>query len=81
MAGAALQNGAPVAATLDGVRAELLGAGFESVDYVELRSAEDLQPLARLDRRARLLAAVRIGGVRLIDNFSVESEQKIAAGA
>jgi len=77
----ALQNGDPVAATLDGVRAELLGAGFDAVDYVELRSAEDLQPLAQLDRRARLLAAARIGGVRLIDNFSVESEKKIAAGA
>lgn len=78
---AALQHGNPVAATLDGVRAELSGAGFDAVDYVELRSAEDLQPLTRLDRRARLLAAVRIGGVRLIDNFSVESEQKSAAGA
>lgn len=71
---AALQRGGEVAATLDGVRAELLAAGFDAVDYVELRGADDLQPLARLGRPARLLAAARLGGVRLIDNFPVESK-------
>ncbi len=51
-------------------RAALLGAGFDSVDYFEVRASEDLRRLARgrLETPARVLAAARIGRVRLIDN-------------
>jgi pantoate--beta-alanine ligase len=52
-------------------RAAVLAAGFESVEYLELRAAEGLQPLSRADRPARLLAAAWLGGVRLIDNVEV----------
>ena len=51
--------------------AALLAAGFERVDYVALRDAETLEPLRLLERPARVLAAARIGGVRLIDNMAV----------
>lgn len=51
--------------------AELLQAGFASVDYIELRDAETLAPLDRADRPARLLAAARLGKARLIDNVPV----------
>ena len=48
--------------------ATLLRAGFTKVDYVEACDAETLEPLARLDRPGRLLAAAWLGKTRLIDN-------------
>ena len=52
-------------------RAELLKAGFDSVDYVAIRDAATLAPIEFIDGAARILAAVRIGGIRLIDNMAV----------
>ena len=52
--------------------AEIAAAGFSAVDYVELRDAEDLAPMTRLDRPARLLAAAHLGRARPIDNIAVE---------
>lgn len=52
-------------------REALLAAGFESVDYLELRCEDNLIPLPVADRPARLLAAAWLGGVRLIDNVPV----------
>jgi pantoate--beta-alanine ligase len=51
--------------------ADIIAAGFESVDYLELRSADLLEPMTILDRPARLLGAAWIDGVRLIDNIPV----------
>jgi pantoate--beta-alanine ligase len=52
--------------------AKLLKAGFERVDYVAIRRADDLETFAgRVDAPARVLAAARIGGTRLIDNLPV----------
>ena len=59
-----------VAAALDGGLAALRIAGFVP-DYLELRDADDLEPLAALDRPARLLAAARLGRTRLLDNLPV----------
>jgi pantoate--beta-alanine ligase len=70
-AATAIAGGAPVEETLTKARARLEGAGFESIDYVELRDAEGLARLAALERPARLLAAARIGRTRLIDNVEV----------
>ncbi|MCH7929757.1 MAG: pantoate--beta-alanine ligase [Proteobacteria bacterium] len=52
-------------------RQRLEGMGFDSIDYLELRDAETLEPVARAIRPARVLAAVCIGGARLIDNRPV----------
>ena len=71
-AAAALMQGAAVTPTLDTARAAILKAGFDAVDYVELRDADTLAPLASLTRPARLLAAARLGQTRLIDNLAVE---------
>jgi pantoate--beta-alanine ligase len=49
---------------------ERLQAGGFAVDYLELRGAADLAPLARLAGPARLLAAARLGRTRLIDNIA-----------
>jgi len=51
--------------------AQLLEAGFDRVDYVAIRDAETLAQLRAVSRPARVLAAVRVGGVRLIDNRPV----------
>jgi len=48
--------------------ARLLRAGFDRVDYVAIRDAATLAPLRVLSGPARVLAAVRVGSVRLIDN-------------
>lgn len=52
-------------------RATLAQVGFR-VDYVELRDAETLAPVALFEKPARLLAAARLGRTRLIDNIAVD---------
>lgn len=47
----------------------LRALGFDPIEYLEVRDAETLAPLAVLDRPARLLVAARLDGVRLIDNI------------
>ncbi|GAN87725.1 pantoate--beta-alanine ligase [Komagataeibacter intermedius] len=65
--------GADVPAALAQAVVQLADAGFDPVDYVELRSELDLQPLAVVSRGtpARLLAAAWLGDVRLIDGMAV----------
>jgi pantoate--beta-alanine ligase len=68
----AIAGGTPVEEALERARARLAEAGFDPIDYVELRDAETLAPLSTLDRPARLLAAAKLGRTRLIDNLPVE---------
>ncbi len=49
----------------------LSAAGFTCVDYVAIRDAETLGPVADLSRPARILAAAWLGKTRLIDNMAV----------
>jgi len=49
----------------------LWAAGFIHVDYVAIRDAENLDHITALERPARILAAVKIGKTRLIDNMAV----------
>jgi pantoate--beta-alanine ligase len=46
-------------------------ARFDSVDYVAIRDTASLEKIDTLDRPARILAAAKIGGTRLIDNMAV----------
>jgi len=70
-AGAAIRAGTPLDQALGGARADLRAAGF-AVDYVELRKAETLAPVADLTSAPlRLLAAARLGKTRLIDNIAI----------
>ena len=46
-------------------------AGFERVEYIELRDAGTLMPSDDPTRPRRMLAAAWLGGVRLIDNIAV----------
>ncbi|RIV86634.1 pantoate--beta-alanine ligase [Aurantiacibacter zhengii] len=72
---ARIRDGQEAAPTLAMLEDQLLGAGFASVDYAELRDADSIALLdgetsTDLDN-ARLFVAARIGGTRLIDNKPV----------
>ena len=56
--------------------AALLKAGFERVDYVAIRRAEDLGVFSNdlVDAPARILAAAWLGTTRLIDNMAVRGK-------
>src|SRR5690348_4301326 len=49
----------------------LIRAGYDRVDYVAVRDAQALAHIVSLSRPARVLAAARIGDIRLIDNKPV----------
>ena len=61
----------PAQAALAQGRADLAQAGFDPIDYLELRAVDDLRPLDHADRPARLFAAAWLGEIRLIDNLAV----------
>lgn len=70
-AAARLSAGADAGSVTTQARAALAAAGFDSVEYLELRREADLVPLERADAPARLLAAAWLDDVRLIDNVAV----------
>lgn len=66
-----IEGGGAIADAIASVHVVLEKAGFAPIDYVELVDAATLQPLEKLDRPARILAAARLGKARLIDNLPV----------
>lgn len=68
-----LRAGGRVDAAEAAALALIRAAGFASVDYFEVRGAEDLARLGPgpVNGAARLLTAARIGKTRLIDNIAV----------
>jgi pantoate--beta-alanine ligase len=67
----ALAEGKEARPLLEAGRIELLAAGFDPVQYLELCDAETLAPLACTARPGRLLVAAYLGKTRLIDNVAV----------
>jgi pantoate--beta-alanine ligase len=65
----ALAYGAPVADTLASAQDVLRDAGLE-VDYLALVDGSGLAPIGAVLPYARLIAAARLGMVRLLDNIS-----------
>lgn len=64
-----VEGGADIASGIASAKRKVLAAGFASVDYIEVRDAETLAAVERYsDRPLRVLAAVRLGKTRLIDN-------------
>ena len=49
----------------------VIKAGFDQVEYIELRDADTLLPATDQSLSQRLLAAAWLDGVRLIDNIPV----------
>ena len=66
-----LQGGASMADILPDATARIMAAGFNDVDYLELRDGGDLSLLDKAKPDARLFAAAWLAGVRLIDNIAV----------
>ena len=65
-------GGAPVAEAEQDAVAAILAAGFDHVDYVAIRRADDLSRFAAtVDAPARILVAAWLGKTRLIDNMAV----------
>lgn len=63
-----IKGGMPLSSAEEKARLALKDAGFEEIDYVAVRDAQTLQPpLSR--ENLRILAAVRLGKARLIDNI------------
>jgi pantoate--beta-alanine ligase len=73
-AGRAIRSGESVATTLAIAREAIEVAGFSSIDYCALVDAATLEPLDAPSGAMRLIAAATIGGTRLIDNISVETD-------
>jgi pantoate--beta-alanine ligase len=69
--GAAIARGESAATAIAGARRRLVDAGFDRVEYLELRDAASLAPVADARGSARMLAAAWLGRTRLIDNISV----------
>jgi pantoate--beta-alanine ligase len=69
--GMQLLDGGSMREILEPAQARLLAAGFNEVDYLELRDGGDLSLLDQTKPGARLFAAAWLAGVRLIDNVSV----------
>lgn len=66
-----IAEGAPVSEALGNLHDTLISAGFQSVDYAEVRDADNLERLEADNGNARLFLAARMGGTRLIDNMPV----------
>jgi pantoate--beta-alanine ligase len=64
------QGAAPLEAAAAG-SAALQQAGFDTVDYLDIVDAENLQPLTDRSRAGRAVAAAWLGKTRLIDNEPV----------
>lgn len=63
---------------LSTARRVLADAGIDP-EYLELRDAETLRPLARVDRGALLAVAAHVGAARLIDNHVLHVAEASAA--
>ena len=66
-----IENGSSISDAIATVHIALDKAGFAPADYVELVDAVTLQPIEKLERPARILAAAWLGKARLIDNLAV----------
>jgi pantoate--beta-alanine ligase len=71
-----LATGVPAEPAIDEATDEIVAAGFDRVDYLELRSVADLTHLPVCKQPARLLVAAWLGDIRLIDNVAVLPERR-----
>ncbi|TGT10337.1 hypothetical protein EN856_35375, partial [Mesorhizobium sp. M8A.F.Ca.ET.213.01.1.1] len=71
-----LSAGLPAELVLAEARQAILAAGYDEVEYLELRADHDLSPLSAADRPAHLIVAAWLGGTRLIDKVGVLPGQR-----
>jgi len=77
-AASALSAGDPVERVQRSAQQAIQACGFDRVDYLEVRLADTLQPPpdGPITRAVRVLAAVRLGRTRLIDNVAAEPPRR-----
>lgn len=63
-------KGADIPSGIVAAKRKVIAAGFQSVDYIEVRDADTLAPPGS-GRPLRVLAAARLGKTRLIDNVGL----------
>jgi pantoate--beta-alanine ligase len=68
----AIEGGGDADGAIEAAKAAILKAGFDSIDYLDLRDADSLADQPEAFRPARLLVAARIAGTRLIDNLAIK---------
>lgn len=68
--------GEPIAQCLNRACSCILAQGFQSVEYLELCDEYKLIPLVKADQPTRILSAVWLGGIRLIDNVIVTKTEE-----
>ena len=81
MAEAAATGETDVAGLIAAGREELAGVERATVEYLAVVDGATLEPIARLHPGARALVAVRLGGVRLIDNVALATAAPGSGGA
>lgn len=69
-----IRAGQDVAVSLEAGRSRLTAEGFK-IDYFELADGKTLEPLTAPARGARLLIALKLGRIRLIDNTALYGDQ------
>ena len=67
-------NGAQAEAILADGAATLRAAGFDPIDYLEIRDSETFEALQTDNDKARVFVAAFLGQTRLIDNTAVKSD-------
>ncbi|MBO6804628.1 MAG: pantoate--beta-alanine ligase, partial [Thalassospira sp.] len=66
-------NGAELGPLLAKGREDILSAGFDPIDYLEVRDADTLELISdTVTKPARIFVAARLGKARLIDNHAIE---------
>ena len=66
-------DGKPLQSLLEEGKKTILNAGFTSVDYLEVRDANSLLPIDKIEgNKARVFVAANLGETRLIDNISID---------
>ena len=66
-----MAQGETASAAITWGRAALDSAGFDRIEYLEVRDAETLAPIDGATRNARVFVATHMGETRLIDNLAV----------
>lgn len=67
--------GAPIASCLDNATQRILAAGFDKIDYLDLRDPEELAVPSTAHPDHRLFVAAWLGTTRLIDNCALGADQ------
>ena len=66
-----IKEGVDVATVLYNSKEKLIRSGFRKIDYIEFRADRDLRVLSKFDECGRIMAAVYLGKIRLIDNVEI----------